>query len=588
MITGPIFRVEMVSAARRRRYFTLRVLYSAIILFVLWVTYESAAVRLARNGAGGHVPISQTAETAATFFYTFSWIQIAGILLVAPAMAVGTIATERERRTIEYLFTTDLSNIEIVLGKTVARLLLIGQLVLASLPILFIFRLLGGIPANLLAASFLVSASTALIVTAISVCISVWSPRARDAAMRVYRALAVLVLGPVLALPLLALLGPTNPLVLRTLDAVRFLWEVNPLVVLGQAMSSSFAVGAGFDFGPVLRMTAWHVGVSIVLIAWATLAVRRVHLRESGRGSVSKSKLSDRLPKRWRWRPTLGDNPILWKEAFAPTAKIKLGWIGAAANAIVVVGAATFTSYMFTMTATGSSSIRPQEYFYYTGTFTGVIGSGLLLLLGARASSLFALEKERDTWISLISTPLTGKEIVLGKLWGNLYSGRWGFLLLALTWASCIVFETSYALVFFILAGTFLLAAVFATSVGLLFSLHSATSLRAMGLTLMTGLLVGGGYMLCCMPILAMSGSGDESLIEVSFAPCLTFLIVAPAMMFASGMEGSSVEIRLMTTYVVGVIIYLIANSILVAWLIYNFDAAAGRTADVPDAYARS
>ncbi|MBA3484873.1 MAG: hypothetical protein H0T51_23995 [Pirellulales bacterium] len=372
-------------------------------------------------------------------------------------------------------------------------------------------------------------------------------------------------------------------MVLRILDAVNFLWEINPLVVLGQSMSSSFAVGAGFDFRAVLRMAAWHVGISIALIAWATLAVRRVHLRESGRGSVSKTKLSDRLPKVWRWRPTLGDNPILWKEAFAPTAKIKLGWIGAAANAIVVVGAATFTTYMFYMVVTGSSSVRPQEYYYYTGAFTGVIGSGMLLLLGARASSLFSLEKERDTWISLISTPLSGKDIVLGKLCGNLYSGRWGFFLLTLTWGSCILFETSYAIVFLVLVGTFLLGAVFSTSVGLLYSLRSATSLRAMGLTLITGLLAGGGYMLCCMPVLAMSGSGNDSLIEVSFAPCLTFLIVAPAMIFANGMNGSSVEIRLITTYVVGVILYLIANSILLAWLIYNFDEAAGRTADMPE-----
>ncbi|MBA3480926.1 MAG: ABC transporter permease subunit, partial [Pirellulales bacterium] len=233
MITGPIFRVELVSAARRRRYFALRVLYSAIILFVLWVTYESVAVRVARSG--DQMRIAQMAEAAANFFYTFSWVQIIGILLVAPAMAVGTIATERERRTIEYLFTTDLSNVEIVLGKTIARLLLIGQLVLASLPILFIFRLLGGIPANLLAASFLISASTALVVTAISVCISVWSPRARDAAMRVYRVLAVLVLGPIVALPLLSMMGANSRLVLRILDAVNFLWEINPLVVLGQS-----------------------------------------------------------------------------------------------------------------------------------------------------------------------------------------------------------------------------------------------------------------------------------------------------------------------------------------------------------------
>lgn len=135
MITGPIFRVELVSAARRRRYFALRVAYSLVILFVLWVTYENTAMNSARRG-GSSSSINATANAAAAFFWSFSWVQVIGILLVAPAMAVGTIATERERRTIEYLFATDLSNLEIVLGKTAARLLLIGQLVLASLPVL--------------------------------------------------------------------------------------------------------------------------------------------------------------------------------------------------------------------------------------------------------------------------------------------------------------------------------------------------------------------------------------------------------------------------------------------------------------------
>jgi ABC-type transport system involved in multi-copper enzyme maturation permease subunit len=149
---GPIFRVELVSIARRRRYFALRVLYASLILMVLWMTYEST--NAFRYGTA-HQSIQQAAALAAGFFISFSWLQLLAILFVGPAMAVGTIATERERRTIEYLFVTDLSNSEIVLGKTFARLTLMAQFVLVGLPILFLFRLLGGIPAEALLASFL-------------------------------------------------------------------------------------------------------------------------------------------------------------------------------------------------------------------------------------------------------------------------------------------------------------------------------------------------------------------------------------------------------------------------------------------------
>src|SRR5262245_15114859 len=114
MLAGPIFRVEMVTAARRDRYFWLRVLYGAIILFVLWATYINVDLSATRAGQAGEGPsISERAEAAAMFFFAFSWVQLLGLLAVAPAMAVGTIATERERRTIEYLFATDLSNTEI-------------------------------------------------------------------------------------------------------------------------------------------------------------------------------------------------------------------------------------------------------------------------------------------------------------------------------------------------------------------------------------------------------------------------------------------------------------------------------------------
>src|SRR5687768_16006339 len=125
MLFGPIFQVELVTAARQRRQFVLRVFYAAIILFVLWASYSSMAAYNRALNQGGAISISNLAETATTFFVAFTWVQLLGILAIAPVMAVGTIASERERRTIEYLFATDLSNFEIVVGKTFARLVVV-------------------------------------------------------------------------------------------------------------------------------------------------------------------------------------------------------------------------------------------------------------------------------------------------------------------------------------------------------------------------------------------------------------------------------------------------------------------------------
>jgi ABC-type transport system involved in multi-copper enzyme maturation permease subunit len=582
MITGPIFRVELISSARRRRYYALRILYSAIILFVLWVTYENVT---AYNSFvdGSNTSIAQMARAAAAFFYTFSWVQLIGILLVAPAMAVGTIATERERRTIEYLFVSDLSDIEIVLGKTVARLLLTAQLLLVSLPILFIFRLMGGIPADLLAASFLIAAGTGIFVTAISVCISVWSPRVRDGAMRVYRALAVLFIMPMLLRLLLTIAGSNAWWAQIISDVVSFLLELNPVTILFNSMRNGFAVGVGFDFEPVLRMLAWQLGLSLVLIVFATLAVRRVHLRESSRGAVQERRWQ---PPRWlrRKKPAMGNNAMIWKEAFAPTSKTKLGVVGYVANVIVVAGAMTWTLYVFYYSALGQQFWSDEWYFTYTGIFTGFIGTGLLLLQGARASSLITVEKERDTWISLISTPLTGPEIVLGKLLGNLYAARWGIALLLVTWGLGLFFNISFAIVIPVFLATYLVCAISVSCIGLLYSLRSKTSLRAMGLTLATIMFMGGGYIACCCPVLELTGpSGDW--FELGFAPCMPFLVAAPGVFYAEGIDGgNSADGELAGAYVAGVMFYAVVAASLVAYLTTQFDAAAGRTDDMPDA----
>ncbi|MCH8840302.1 MAG: ABC transporter permease subunit, partial [Planctomycetes bacterium] len=196
MLLGPIFQVEMVSTARRKRYFALRVLYAGLILLVMWWSYEET--RFPSSYGNSEMSIKDGTMLATTFFVSFSWLQMLTILTVGPALAVGTIAEERERRTIEYLFATDLANHEIVLGKTVARLLLLGKLVLVGLPILFLFRLLGGIPTKLLLTTFLLAGSSAVMITALSLCVSVWSSRARDATVRVYLLLAALFFLPMI------------------------------------------------------------------------------------------------------------------------------------------------------------------------------------------------------------------------------------------------------------------------------------------------------------------------------------------------------------------------------------------------------
>ncbi|MEN6450528.1 MAG: ABC transporter permease subunit, partial [Thermoguttaceae bacterium] len=136
MLPGPIFNVELITSARRSRYFLIRALYAAVLLLAIWLVYFSYHQSHRFRGAGATDSIHDVAALSAAFFTTFAYLQLAAVMLLAPAMVAGTVASERERRTIEYLFASQLSNAEIVLGKLSARLLHVVYLVLVGVPIL--------------------------------------------------------------------------------------------------------------------------------------------------------------------------------------------------------------------------------------------------------------------------------------------------------------------------------------------------------------------------------------------------------------------------------------------------------------------
>ncbi|MDC0936844.1 ABC transporter permease subunit [Pirellulales bacterium] len=562
MLLGPIFHFEAVTAARRPRYFLLRSLYGVIILLLLWSAYETSTA----FSRGRPTSIQQAARVSTTLFGSLSWLQLLAILAVGPALAVGTISTERERRTIEYLFATDLSNAEIILGKAFARLALLIKLLLVALPVLFLIRMLGGIPANLLAGAFAISASTAVVITSFSVCVSVWSRRARDASARVYLLLIVFALLPAL-LHALGWAAEDFSAVSEALQlAGEFLASLNPLVVFSGAYGGSFSPGMNFDFAPILQMVGWHAAISVGSLALATFAVRRVHLRDSGRAEGGKKSKQGKSLRRLRWRPALGKDPMLWKEAFAGTSKTRLGVVGY--FAILAIASTFLWSVLFAFFDRNARN----DYVEMLALVSGFAGSGMILWLAARAAGLITHEKEQDCWMALLATPLTGSEIVLGKALGNLYAARWGIGLLAFAWVLGIIRSPELWFTAPLMGLAVLACTCFVTNLGIFFSLRSKTSTRAMAQTLGTLLFVGGGYLLCCCP-LAMTGSGDA--IMIGMAACMPFLMTAPALF---SREIGMHEVELVIAFAFGVFGYTVAAVVLFISVTTDFDLLAGRT----------
>lgn len=571
MLLGPIFRVEMVTASRRRRHFVLRTAYAALVLFVLWVTYSSSL--FARGGA--ETSIQQMAMLAATFFQGFSWLQVLAILVVGPALAVGTIATERERRTIEFLFASHLSNAEIVLGKTIARLTILGQLLLVGLPILYLFRMLGGIPNEALLASFLCAMGAALLLTSLSICVSVWSPRVKDAAVRVYLLIIAMLLLPLILESLQYAKFVSRPIATAVIaPVVRSLLNLNPLWVLTRALGSPSAIGLGVNVPQVVRSVGIQIVVSCVCLAWAAFAVRRVHLNAASRPARRLKLRRLNIP---RFRLPLGSRPMIWKEMFSSTSATRLGWVGWIALSILLAATVVWTAFFFWESHRKSPGAVFPTYFQYLMALSGFGGCFMLLLLAARAAGLFTQEKERDCWTSLLSTPLSAREIIWGKFAGNLYSARWMLAVLLFAWVLGVVLAPSFIWITLWNLANCLVLASFVTMLGLCYSLHSPTSFRSIGLTVGTSVFLGGGYLFCCCVVL-QSNAGSGAFVTF-FSPCIPFLLIFPTGVFLSINDRGNFmsEDALPLAYVMGMVGYALGSIVLYWQMVAEFDRATGR-----------
>jgi ABC-type transport system involved in multi-copper enzyme maturation permease subunit len=567
MLLGPIFSAELVTTARRARYFVVRAVYAAMLLLILWSIYHRVVERSTL------LSIRQLASLAHEFFTWFAYLQVIVVLLLGPAIAAGTIATERERRTIEYLFVSELTNREIVFDKLAARLLLILSLGLVGMPVIWIFRILGGIPAGLLLLSFLVTASTMVAVTAVSVSVSVWSPRARDAVMRAYLVLiAALVLPWIIFMVLSAGVVPGR-LATTVVWVSDWCLVINPLRVLTRALGGVVGGPGGvFDGSEVRHLLVAHMAIAILSAVAAVVAVRRVHTRSVG--GVPRRRWQFRLP---RWRAGVGRYPMVWKELFAG-GPARLGMAGRIALTLVILGVLASTVVAWTSSYSVASPNYPavRTYAQYAAVMGTAVGCGIIVLVAARAAMSVAGEKERQTWDAVLATPLSARQIVVAKIVGSLYAMRWLFALLLILWCPAVVMTGGYVLAIPLVFGPLVVLIWYACALGVLFSLVCRSSAWAMAVTLAIGLWAGGGYLFtCCLPVLIMGSGGPNAVI---FAPCVPFLLAVPGIGFTEVWFGADWrEWEPIAAFLLGMIAYFFAAILLTVAAIANFDQLAGR-----------
>ena len=568
---GPLFSLELVTSSRRSRYFLARVAYAVVLFFSLWVTYESTQP----------YALSQTqsaANVARHFFETYSYLQMGAILLLAPAMVASTVASERESRTLDYLLASQLSGVEIVLSKLAARLLHVIFVLSAGVPVLALATLMGGIETEKLLLVTALTLSTLLAVAGMSIAVSVWSRRTRDAVIKAYVLLLAFLIVPPVLYGILQSLGGIGAIggAFDLMWLIGWVMQLNPFMLLMQMnVADQGVVGPwGHPRDTAQIVIAVQLVAAVLLALLAAFSVRRVHLATAGTATKRSRWRSLRL-----WRPPLGNHPMLWKELHAERGCSRLGWVAGLATVLLFLAILVPAALAL---GEALSNGRPRDFTYWAWGLGTTVGCVATLLAGVRGATSVTTEVERDCWTSLLSTPLAAREIFTAKVLGNIYAQRWLAALMVLLWSVACAFDPPFMVVVPFFAVTALVTTSFAASLGVWFSLAARNTLRALLATAGTLLFVGGGYMFCCTPCFIMvGGGGGEEILAFSLTACIPFLQMFPGIAWQILLEergGGRDPLAIFTmAYLFGMLGYSLAAVTLWQNGVSEFDRRTGR-----------
>lgn len=407
--TNPICMRLVSGGSKRTRHLYLRAGYLAVMTVTLLIQFIGVA------GSSGS--LRSLAKAGANAFEIVAYLQLGLICLLAPIFMAGAIAQEANPRTWDILLTTPLNSLQVVLGNLMGRLFFILALLVSSLPLFAVTQYFGGIPGRSIFASYGIAAAAATVVGAIAIALSVSRQAGRRAVFLFYICVVIYLgltwsadwyLRPVAA-GFTTWATPLNPFLAQ---------EVLINYTTYRAHETTALVGANWLTrqwlgNPVMSYCALSLLVSVVLIAWSTLALRVIGQR-AGQAPrylrflqrMTAFKMDGRRGR------TVWKNPIAWREATGKRNKMsrllaRYGFVGIGLLVAIVALGVFHTGRM-------SAASFQQTLLTILATEVAIIA---LTALNISATAI-SREREDGTLDLLLTTPLTASYYLSGKLRG--------------------------------------------------------------------------------------------------------------------------------------------------------------------------
>lgn len=424
----PLLRRELTELSARKRTYVVRSLGAMVLLaWVLWVSQNVLSAwqqqqqqqrgMWAFGGALG-VPAASLMGAGEVLFPRLVPLLFLAVQLLMPSMVCGSITIEKERNTLGTLFVTRLTPLTIVFEKLLSRLVPMLTFLLLTFPMLAFVYSLGGVDQRVLLATIWLILWECLLYASIGLMCSAWYTTTVGAFVASYVLSAVIFtlirLNPSLV--------PTPYVIWQLLMGALtgpFGWQSGS--IMAGAAVTSFAARAGQEPIWVTFVLTIPAMLTVVFCVMTTrfLLYRRAFVSQSSlllRAFRMLDSFFQRLNDRAGGVQIIADresypdeDPVTWRER----EKKSMGRARYLIRILVVLEFPTLfvclMSVMYSVNSNTSSGLTPLWLLAWLLA---------LMIVTVKGSTLISSERTRETLDALLSTPMTGRDILLQKVAG--------------------------------------------------------------------------------------------------------------------------------------------------------------------------
>ena len=222
---NPVLARELKERMRGKRAVVILTVYLAILAAAAQLIYRSAS----RDRSAfliGPDPLA-AASVGRSMFETLLTFMVVLVLFIVPGMTAGSVAGERERRTLAPLQVTLMSPRSILAGKLMASLAFGVYLVLAALPLVSVAYIVGGVTIMEVVRGIAMVLVIAVTIACIALWCSTFMSMVQPAILAAYTVVLALLAGTFLVYGAETLLLNTNA---SNRDANKAVLVLNPLL----------------------------------------------------------------------------------------------------------------------------------------------------------------------------------------------------------------------------------------------------------------------------------------------------------------------------------------------------------------------